>query len=323
LRHPAPDEALQIKQAAIGLNFLDTYYPHRPLRGPELACRSSPASRGCRHDHRARRGRRRILPSATASPTATADGAYAQERNVAPKQAGEGAGRHIRSKLAAAMMLKGMTAQYLLRPAPIQVKPVTPLLLFHAAAGGVGLIPRPVGEGILAPTVRSAPRARRRRSSLALAHGYDHVIDYRAGRTSSPRVRALTGGAGVRRRLRFRRQGHVSEVARLPAAARHVRQLRQLLRSRFDAFNLSASWRRRARSTRRGRRSSPTPRRAMHSMHVQTRSLILCKATKCVSILIRLIRCPRQDGRTRIWKQEKRVERRCSFPDTTRMGGKG
>ncbi|MEQ8246870.1 MAG: quinone oxidoreductase [Alphaproteobacteria bacterium] len=93
---------------------------------------------------------------------------------------------------AAAMMLKGMTAQYLVR----QTKRLGPgdTMLYHAAAGGVGLIAcqwaKHLGATVIG-TVGSTAKAER-----AKAHGCDHVINY-AEEDFLDRVMALTEGRGV------------------------------------------------------------------------------------------------------------------------------
>ena len=98
----------------------------------------------------------------------------------------------ITDRQAAAMMLKGMTVQYLIRRT-YRVQPGE-TVLFHAAAGGVGLIAcqwlKALGATVIG-TVGSDEKA-----ELARAHGCDHVIVYT--REDFPtRVRELTGGAGV------------------------------------------------------------------------------------------------------------------------------
>ena len=93
---------------------------------------------------------------------------------------------------AAGMMLKGMTARYLLR-ATYVVKPGDAILL-HAAAGGVGLImsqwAKALGATVIG-TVGSDAKA-----AVARAHGCDHVINYSTEDTVK-RLRELTGGKGV------------------------------------------------------------------------------------------------------------------------------
>jgi len=92
----------------------------------------------------------------------------------------------------AAMMLQGMTAQYLLRRTyPVQAGQT---ILIHAAAGGVGLIAcqwaKALGATVIG-TVGSDEKA-----ELARAHGCDHPIVY-TRENFTERVREITGGAGV------------------------------------------------------------------------------------------------------------------------------
>jgi NADPH2:quinone reductase len=94
--------------------------------------------------------------------------------------------------VAASMMLKGMTAEYLLRRT-YDVKPGD-TILYHAAAGGVGLIvgqwAKALGATVIG-TVGSSEKA-----ELASANGYDHVINYRT-EDFVERVRDITGGKGA------------------------------------------------------------------------------------------------------------------------------
>ena len=98
----------------------------------------------------------------------------------------------ITNQQAAAMMLKGCTAQYLLR----RIYPVKPgdTILLHAAAGGVGLIAcqwaKHLGATVIG-TVGSDEKA-----ELARANGCDHPIVYTRENVVE-RVKALTGGTGV------------------------------------------------------------------------------------------------------------------------------
>jgi NADPH2:quinone reductase len=98
----------------------------------------------------------------------------------------------VADQTAAAVMLKGMTAQYLIRRTyPVKAGET---VLFHAAAGGVGLIAcqwlKAIGATVIG-TVGSDEKA-----VVARAHGCDHVIvSTREG--IAKRVREITGGAGV------------------------------------------------------------------------------------------------------------------------------
>jgi NADPH:quinone reductase len=118
-------------------------------------------------------------------------GSYA-EANVVPADRLVPLPDDISDEAAAAMMLKGMTAQYLVR----QTKALGPgdTLLYHAAAGGVGLIAcqwaKHLGATVIG-TVGSADKAAR-----ATAHGCDHVIRYDEV-DFLDHVMTLTGGRGV------------------------------------------------------------------------------------------------------------------------------
>ena len=167
---PGPGE-IRVRQTAIGLNFIDVYmraglYPQDSLPfipGSEAAGVVTAIGEGVR-DLKA--GRR----VAYAGPV----GAYAQDRLIAADRVVK-LPDAIDDETAAAIMLKGMTAQYLLRQT-YKVGPKT-TLLFHAAAGGVGLIAcqwaAALGATVIG-TVGSAGKA-----LIARAHGCTHVINYK------------------------------------------------------------------------------------------------------------------------------------------------
>lgn len=98
----------------------------------------------------------------------------------------------IADETLAAVMLKGMTVEYLLQ----RCWPVKPgqWALMHAAAGGVGLLAGQWGAhlGVQMIGVAAGPE----KCALALANGYAHCID-RLSEDIPARVKALTGGAGV------------------------------------------------------------------------------------------------------------------------------
>jgi NADPH2:quinone reductase len=119
-------------------------------------------------------------------------GAYAEVRNI-PADRLVKLPDAIDFRTGAAMMLQGMTAQYLLRrTCPVQAGDT---ILIHAAAGGVGLIvcqwARALGVTVIG-TVSSDEKA-----ALAKAHGCDHAIIY-TRENFVDRVKAITGGKGVR-----------------------------------------------------------------------------------------------------------------------------
>jgi len=179
---------VRIKQTAIGLNFIDVYgrtglYPQDELPfipGMEGAGVVTAVGEGVRD---LKVGRR----VAYAGPI----GAYAEERLIAADRVvriPEG----VDDETAAAIMLKGMTAQYLLRRT-YKVGPDT-TLLFHAAAGGVGMIAcqwaAALGATVIG-TVGSAGKA-----LIARSHGCTHVINYREEDVVA-KVRDYTKGEGV------------------------------------------------------------------------------------------------------------------------------
>ncbi len=88
------------------------------------------------------------------------------------------------------MMLKGMTAEYLLRRT-FKVK-AGDTILYHAAAGGVGLILGQWAKHLGATVIGTA--SSKEKIELAKAHGFDHVIDYRE-QDFVAGVAAITGGA--------------------------------------------------------------------------------------------------------------------------------
>jgi NADPH2:quinone reductase len=184
---PGPGE-VRIKQTAIGLNYIDVYsrtgfYPQASLPfipGMEGAGVISALGEGVKD---LKVGMR----VAYAGPI----GAYAEERLIAADRVVK-LPSSISDEIAASLMLKGMTAQYLLRRTYI-VGPKT-TLLFHAAAGGVGLITcqwaAALGATVIG-TVGSAGKA-----LIARAHGCTHVINYRE-EDFVTMVKAYTNGQGV------------------------------------------------------------------------------------------------------------------------------
>lgn len=184
---PGPGQ-VRLRQTAIGLNYIDVYgrtglYPQDELPfipGMEGAGVVTAVGEGVRD---LKVGRR----VAYAGPI----GAYAEERLIAADRVvriPEG----VSDETAAAIMLKGMTAQYLLRRT-YKVGPET-TLLFHAAAGGVGMIAcqwaASFGATVIG-TVGSAGKA-----LIARSHGCTYVINYREEDVVA-KVKDYTKGEGV------------------------------------------------------------------------------------------------------------------------------
>ena len=96
----------------------------------------------------------------------------------------------------AAMMLKGLTAQYLLKKTlPVQGLQTGDHVLFHAAAGGVGLIACQWAKALGLQLIGTAGSAAK--CQLALEHGAAHAIDY-SKEDFVARVKEITGGKGVK-----------------------------------------------------------------------------------------------------------------------------
>ena len=186
---PAPSEnEVLIKQNVIGLNFIDTYfrsglYP-APLPTPLGMEASGIIEQVGANVIEFQEGDR----VAYASPPL---GSYSEKR-VMPINNIVKIPNDISDELAAAIMLKGMTAEYLVRRT-FEVKPGQ-TVLFHAAAGGVGLIAcqwlKAIGANVIG-TVGSDDKAK-----LAQANGCDHTILYKE-EDFVEKVKEITNGEGV------------------------------------------------------------------------------------------------------------------------------
>lgn len=184
---PGPGE-VRIRHTAIGLNFIDTYFRSGLYPSP-AGLPFSPGNEGAGIVQSVGEGVAHLNPGdrvAYAGPL----GAYAQER-IVPADNLVVIPDGIDDKTAAAMMLKGMTAQYLLRQT-FAVGPDT-TLLFHAAAGGVGLIAGQWAAHLGATVIGTAGSDEK--IALAKAHGYQHMINYRT-EDFVERVKEITGGKG-------------------------------------------------------------------------------------------------------------------------------
>ena len=185
---PGPGE-VRVRHAAIGLNFIDVYlrtglypppgYPFTP--GFEAAGVIEALGEGVSD---LRVGQRVAYGTGPA-------GAYATHR-VMPAAVLVPIPDTIADETAAAIMLKGMTAQYLLR----QTHRVEPgeTVLIHAAAGGVGQIATQWAKHLGATVIGTVGGAEK--IAFARAHGCDHVIDYTAEDLVA-RVKEITAGKGV------------------------------------------------------------------------------------------------------------------------------
>ena len=185
---PGPGE-VRIRHEAVGLNYIDVYFRTGLYPAPSLPF--SPGMEGAGVVEAVGEGVDSPAVGDRVAYAAPPVGSYAEERLMpAGKVVKVPAG--IDSRQAAAMMLQGMTVEYLLR----RTYPVRSgeTILFHAAAGGVGLIAcqwaKHLGATVIG-TVGSDEKA-----ELARAHGCDHPIVY-TREDFTARVRELTDGAGV------------------------------------------------------------------------------------------------------------------------------
>lgn len=181
---PGPGEVV-VRQTAIGLNFIDIYYrtglypapnglPMIP--GGEAAGVVTALGEGV------------PLKIGDRVAYAVGTGSYAEERVIAADRLVE-IPDGISDEQAAGMMLKGMTAEYLLKRTYPVKKGDT--ILYHAAAGGVGLIVGQWAKALGATTIGTAGSAEK--VELAKANGFDHVINYRETDFVAA-VNEITGG---------------------------------------------------------------------------------------------------------------------------------
>lgn len=179
---------VRLRHTAIGLNFIDTYhrsgaYPLPLPSGIGLEAAGVVEAVGAGVNH--------LKEGDRVAYGAGPIGAYSQARNM-PANRVSVLPDTISDETAAAMMLKGMTARYLLRET-YEVK-AGDTILWHAVAGGVGLIAvqwaKHLGARVIGTT--SSPE----KAALAKSFGCDEVINYTEENVAE-RVRDLTDGKGV------------------------------------------------------------------------------------------------------------------------------
>jgi NADPH2:quinone reductase len=186
---PAAGEVL-LRQTAIGVNYIDVY--HRTGLYPVAQHPAVIGMEGAGVVEAVGPDVTDLRPGDRVAYACPPMGAYA-ERRVAPAAQMVRIPDGVSDKVAAAIMLKGMTAQYLLKDtAPVRAGDT---VLVHAAAGGVGLIlcqwAKHLGCTVIG-TVGSEEKA-----ALARAHGCDHPILY-TREDFAERVKAITSGKGAR-----------------------------------------------------------------------------------------------------------------------------
>ncbi|GIX09706.1 quinone oxidoreductase [Elioraea sp.] len=182
---PGPGEAL-VRHAAVGLNYIDVYFRTGLYKPPSLPCVIGMEGAGT--VEAVGEGVTVVRPGDRVAYATAPIGAYAEVRTIKADRLVK-LPDDISFEVAAAMMLQGMTVEYLLR----RTFPVKPgqTILVHAAAGGVGLImcqwAKHLGATVIG-TVGSDAKA-----ELARAHGCDHPIVY-TREDFQARVKEITGG---------------------------------------------------------------------------------------------------------------------------------
>lgn len=188
---PAAGEVL-IAHRAIGVNFIDVYhrtglYPNDlPLNlGMEASGVVGAVGDGVMH----------LAVGDRVAYASGPLGSYA-DRRVMPAQNVCRLPNGISFEEGAAMMLKGLTAQYLLKKCkPVEGLEPGDFVLFHAAAGGVGLIASQWAKALGLQLIGTAGTDEK--CALAKANGAAHVINYRS-ENFVERVRDITSGQGVK-----------------------------------------------------------------------------------------------------------------------------
>jgi len=184
---PGPNEA-RVRHTAVGLNYIDTYHRSGLYK---LAMPSGLGSEGAGIVEAVGAGVTEIKAGDRVAYCGGAPGAYAEVR-VMPVDRLVKLPQGVAERTAATMMLKGLTTQYLFRQTyPLKAGET---ILFHAAAGGVGLIAcqwaRALGVTMIG-TVGSDEKA-----AIAKANGCTHTIVY-TREDFVARVKELTAGKGV------------------------------------------------------------------------------------------------------------------------------
>jgi len=188
---PGPGE-IRIRHHACGLNFIDVYQrsglyanPLPLTLGMEGAGVVEAVGAGVTH----------LQPGDRAAYASNPPGSYSEAR-VMPARNVVRLPDGIAYDTAAGMMLKGLTAQYLLKKTlPVQGLQPGDHVLFHAAAGGVGLIACQWAKALGLQLIGTAGGAAK--CALALEHGAAHVIDY-TREDFVARVKDITSGQGVK-----------------------------------------------------------------------------------------------------------------------------
>jgi NADPH:quinone reductase len=188
---PGPGE-IRIRHHAVGLNFIDVY---QRMGSYQMSLPATLGMEGAGVVEAVGEGVTHLKPGDRAAYASYPSGSYCEVR-VMPAKCVCKLPQAIDFDTGAAMMLKGLTAQYLLKKTqPQGGLKAGDLVLFHAAAGGVGLIAcqwaRAMGLQLIGTAGSDA------KCALAKEHGAAHVINY-AKEDFLARVKEISGGKGVK-----------------------------------------------------------------------------------------------------------------------------
>ncbi|MFZ2737588.1 MAG: quinone oxidoreductase [Burkholderiaceae bacterium] len=183
---------IRIRHKAVGLNFIDVYQrsglyqlPMPMQLGMEASGVVEAVGEGVTH----------LKVGDRAAYASQPPGSYCDLR-VMPAKTVCKLPDAISFETGAAMMLKGLTAQYLLKKTlPVEGLQAGDFVLFHAAAGGVGLIASQWAKAMGLRLIGTAGSDAK--CALAKEHGAEHVINY-STEDFLPRVKEITGGKGVK-----------------------------------------------------------------------------------------------------------------------------
>jgi NADPH2:quinone reductase len=185
---PGPGEVL-IRHEAVGLNFIDVY--HRTGLYPLPSLPATPGMEGAGVVEAVGEGVSEVKAGDRVAYAGLPPGAYAQVRLI-PAHRLVRLPESIPTRQAAGMMLRGMTARYLLYGCYRVKKGDT--ILIQAAAGGVGLIVSQWAKFLGATVIGTV--GSKDKAQLARAHGCDHTILYRE-EDFATKVKEITKGRGV------------------------------------------------------------------------------------------------------------------------------
>jgi NADPH2:quinone reductase len=187
---PGPGE-IRIRHKAVGLNFIDVY--HRIGLYP-LPLPAGIGGEGAGVVEAVGEGVTHLKAGDRAAYATNSPGSYCEVRVMNAKHVCK-LPDAISFETGAAMMLKGLTAQYLLKRTSMGQLQKGDQVLFHAAAGGVGLIAVQWGHALGYEMIGTAGSDEK--CKLAKEHGAAHMINYNK-EDFAARVKEITGGKGVK-----------------------------------------------------------------------------------------------------------------------------